>query len=264
MTPQSMTPQSMTPQSMTPQLMTQESSRGEPTGQVLLAWSPPRADAHVDLTDAESDRVALMRRQVDRAGHVTARMLADTLLQHRDPALAVRSRVATVCGTCGSRAHGRPVIEVGAGRPGADLTGDDAEWHLSWAHSDHLVAVALSRQPVGVDTEPLARAGDLTDGIGELLPRLPGPGWRSSTPRARLRHWVATEAALKAAGLDLTRAHQLTTGSGPGSSSGVVRFHLQDKEFGVMLMEIDGQLVAVAAAHPPRIQLISLESARGR
>jgi hypothetical protein len=31
-----------------------------------------------------------------------------------------------------------------------------------------------------------------------------------------------------------------------------------------VLMEIDGQLVAVAAAHPPRIQLISLGSARGR
>ncbi len=218
---------------------------------VLLARSAPRGDVHVELTADETARVSRMRREVDRAGHATARRLATDLLQHADPTLVGRSRPATVCDTCGSTAHGRPMVDITSDRNDSDVA--DSGWQLSWAHSDELVVVALATVAVGVDTEPLVRASTLSDDVGALLPHPAQGEWRRLTPQARLRHWVSTEAVLKAAGLGLGRAHRVT---GADLTPTTKRFRLGDRDFHVVDATVDGQLVAVATAGVPRIEAI--------
>ena len=211
---------------------------------VLLAWSAPRADVHVALTTDEAARVSRMRREVDRAGHATARRLATDLLHRADPTLIGRSRVATLCDLCGSGAHGRPQLEIDRA---------EIEWQLSWAHSDRLVVVALAAAAVGVDTEPSARAATLSDDLGALLPHPPQGRWPRLPPQARLQHWVRIEAVRKAAGLRLSHAQRARAAD---YTSPVPRFRLGDQDFHVVDGTLDGQLVAVATDGVPRIEAI--------
>ncbi|SFJ92249.1 4'-phosphopantetheinyl transferase [Marinobacter persicus] len=107
----------------------------------------------------------------------------------------IRQALSAVCGGQHRPEQCRPV----PGRPVASQM--PAGWHLSISHSQGLAACALSRQPLGVDLEPLQRR----------------PGWQKVTrrwfseteqawllerddPQTFLQAWTFKEAWLKATG----------------------------------------------------------------
>jgi 4'-phosphopantetheinyl transferase len=146
------------------------------------------AAALVPLLDpgerARLDRAAPADRDAVASALLLARLAVAEACAVAPDAVRVRRR----CARCGSAAHGVPV---------ADRADSGPVPHLSLSRGGDLVVVALSGAgPVGVDVEPVRRAG--------AVPRAPA----GDAPRARshglLRTWARTEAVLKAAGTGLS------------------------------------------------------------
>jgi 4'-phosphopantetheinyl transferase len=164
-------------------------------------WWARRQDAvpHLAglLDEAERRRWSAYRRAADRERFLVGCALAKTVIAGsigRRPAEVSFDRTCRQCG----RPHGKPV-----------LTGGGALEH-SVAHSGDLVAVAVARDPVGVDVEQLdGRAHRLGGGDPEALARLVlADGERAELaavdPAARSRAflvaWTRKEAVTKAKG----------------------------------------------------------------
>jgi 4'-phosphopantetheinyl transferase len=168
-------------------------------GTALLWWARA-GDASGDqvalLDEAERARLAGFRRAADRDRFLVGCALAKTVI-----AACTGSRQETIgfdrtCRRCG-RPHGKPVV---AGGP-----------EFSVAHSGDLIAVAVARDPVGVDVEQLdGRARPLGDGGDpEALARLvlaepERAALAGADPSARARAflvaWTRKEAVAKATG----------------------------------------------------------------
>ena len=92
------------------------------------------------------------------------------------------------CPTCGSTAHGAPVVE--------------GAWVSLSRTPGHVVAAASTAGPVGVDVERVT--DHLFDGFDDVaLSASESAALAPGDVRARLRAWVRKEAALKALGLGL-------------------------------------------------------------
>ncbi len=166
-------------------------SASEPTLAVVLQareWGRWLPQAFELLDEAERERVRRRRREGDRdiatLAYACHRLLLARLLDCAPGAVPLR-RDALGC----PRLAGVPA-------------------HTSLSHAEGLVALAVSRAgPVGVDVEPLSRAG----AMDEIAARVAHPlelaavDELSPAPRRRalLSLWVGKEALLKAAGIGM-------------------------------------------------------------
>lgn len=116
------------------------------------------------LSDGERGRIESMRQVSDQCHFLGARLLLRHTLVNEFGCRPEDVALHQTCLRCGGP-HGRPIVTI-AGRPGP---------HVSLAHSGGVAMVGIGRRPLGVDLEPIDRADDL-------------------------RHWVRTEAVLKATG----------------------------------------------------------------
>ena len=122
-----------------------ESSRADlPDGTADVWWArkldaPDRYAGLLD--DTERERLARYRSTEDQQRFLTGCALAKTALAHYTGRPAAAIRFDRTCAQCG-RPHGKPV-----------LAGDGPAHSVS--HSGDLVAVAVARDPVGVDVEQL-------------------------------------------------------------------------------------------------------------
>jgi 4'-phosphopantetheinyl transferase len=162
-----------------------------------LLWWARAGDASLDqlalLDEAERARLAAYRRADDRDRFLVGCALAKTVI-----AACTGSQPETVsfdraCRRCG-RPHGKPAV---AGGP-----------EFSVAHSGDLIAVAVARDPVGVDVEQLdgrARPHGDPDGLARLVLAEPERAALAGVePAARARAflvaWTRKEAVTKATG----------------------------------------------------------------
>jgi 4'-phosphopantetheinyl transferase len=176
-----------------------------PAGTADIWWAR-RADAsdrHAGLLDAtERERLAGYRREEDRERFLTGCALSKTVLARYTGRPATEIHFDRTCAQCG-RPHGKPV-----------LAGDgpvlDGPVH-SVAHSGDLVAVAVARDPVGVDVEQLDGRRRALGGGGdpEALAQMVLSGAERATlaairPSGRAREflvaWTRKEAVTKATG----------------------------------------------------------------
>jgi 4'-phosphopantetheinyl transferase len=165
------------------------------------------AAALVPLLDpgerARLDRAAPADRDAVASALLLARLAVAEACAVAPDAVRVRRR----CARCGSAAHGVPV---------ADRADSGPVPHLSLSRGGDLVVVALSGAgPVGVDVEPVRRAGaDPRAPAGDAPRARPGddlarvvraPGEPPAAgSHGLLRTWARTEAVLKAAGTGLS------------------------------------------------------------
>lgn len=156
------------------------------------------------LSPDERDRYERLRRPQDRADFVAARTLVRELLDEFTGSTGGDWSIVQRCATCGGP-HGRPQL-VGE-RSGA--------LHLSWAHSDGLVAAAVADGPVGIDVEH-------TRGDPPPLPRHGGP------PLDRWLGWVRGEALVKLGVVDLDGVLTWPLTGAPGALTTVAGARLSD------------------------------------
>lgn len=145
----------------------------------------PESDAPITapewLTETERQRLASL------AGPRVREFLSSRWL--------IRQALSAVCGGLAGPEQCRPV----PGRPIASQI--PAGWRMSISHSQGLAACALSRQPLGVDLEPLQRR----PGWQKVTRRWFTPGEQAwllerDDPQAFLQAWTFKEAWLKATG----------------------------------------------------------------
>jgi 4'-phosphopantetheinyl transferase len=164
-------------------------------------WWARRQDAsagHLALLDeTERRRWTAYRRDADRERFLAGCVLAKAALARSAGLRPADVRFDRACAQCGEP-HGKPSMRGGT-------------LEHSVAHSGDLVAVAVARNPVGVDVEqlddrphPLGGDGD-PDGLARLvmsgaeqsaLSAIPPP----DRPRAFLVAWTRKEAVTKATG----------------------------------------------------------------
>lgn len=153
-------------------------------------WHPWLDDAISLLSPSESEKVQRKLRISDRdelaLGYALHRLCVAKML-HCDPSLV----------ELGRDDFGRPFV---AGSP----------LQTSLSHTNGAVAVALSRDGfVGIDIEPAARAGELTEIAATVMHASEVERVASLPVTARahalLALWVRKEAVLKAAGIGLLR-----------------------------------------------------------
>jgi 4'-phosphopantetheinyl transferase len=169
---------------------------GETDDRVLVAlahagdWKPWLSDAVALIDTAETERMQRRRNPRDRE------ILALAYALHR----LLLARALNV------EPHAVPVWRDALGCPRVG----DGKLYTSLSHADSWLAFALSGAgPVGVDIEPLARADampEIADSVchpaeAVALDALPADGYAE----ALLALWVRKEAALKAAGVGLSR-----------------------------------------------------------
>jgi 4'-phosphopantetheinyl transferase len=170
----------------------------EGTAEVWWARRQDAAERHLALLDeTERRRWEGYRRDADRERFLTGCVLAKAALAGYAGLRPADVRFDRTCGQCGGP-HGKPAFAgYGLGH--------------SVAHSGDLVAVAVARDPVGVDVEqldgrshPLGGNGD-PEALGRLvlsaaeqaaLAAIPPPG----RARAFLVAWTRKEAVTKATG----------------------------------------------------------------
>jgi 4'-phosphopantetheinyl transferase len=170
----------------------------EGTAEVWWARRQDAAERHLALLDeTERRRWEGYRRDADRERFLTGCVLAKAALAGYAGLQPADVRFDRTCGQCGGP-HGKPAFAgYGLGH--------------SVAHSGDLVAVAVARDPVGVDVEqldgrshPLGGDGD-PEALGRLvlsaaeqaaLAAIPPPG----RARAFLVAWTRKEAVTKATG----------------------------------------------------------------
>lgn len=126
-------------------------------------WWARREDAAPQLAglldDAERERWAAYRREVDRERFLVGCALAKTVIAAYTGQHPEQVSFDRVCRQCG-RPHGKPAVRGGGPE-------------LSISHSGDLVAVAVATAPVGVDVEQLdGRARELGDGDPAALGRM--------------------------------------------------------------------------------------------
>jgi 4'-phosphopantetheinyl transferase len=139
------------------------------------------------LTVDERRRYAALRRPADRdaflASHLLVRRCAAALTGRAPETL----ELVQVCGECGSRGHGRPLL---AGVP---------DVHVSLAHTRGVVVAGAGWGPLGVDIESV----DAPAPTPALMPELLAEAELSLVRSARdgslafLRYWVRKECLVK-------------------------------------------------------------------
>jgi 4'-phosphopantetheinyl transferase len=184
-----------------------ESSRADlPDGTADVWWARKldASDRHAGLLDdTERERLARYRSEDDRQRFLTGCVLAKTVLARYTGRPVAGISFDRTCGQCG-RPHGKPV-----------LAGEGPAHSVS--HSGDLVAVAVARDPVGVDVEQLdsRRRAEGTASDPDALARmvLSGPEQAalaairpSSRARQFLVAWTRKEAVTKATGDGLSVA----------------------------------------------------------
>lgn len=184
-----------------------ESSRAdlpEGTADVWWAHKLDASDRHAGLLDdTERERLARYRGEDDRQRFLTGCVLAKTVLARYTGRPVAGIRFDRTCGQCG-RPHGKPVLAGGG--PAHSVS-----------HSGDLVAVAVARDPVGVDVEQLdsrrRAAGTVSDPDALARMVLSGPEQAalaairpSSRARQFLVAWTRKEAVTKATGDGLSVA----------------------------------------------------------
>jgi 4'-phosphopantetheinyl transferase len=159
------------------------------------------------LDDTERQRLARYRSEEDQQRFLTGCALAKTVLARYTGQPAAGIHFDRTCAQCG-RPHGKPVLAGdGWARDG---------WAHSVSHSGDLVAVAVARNPVGVDVEQLdsrRRAGAAADPEALAKMVLSGPeqaALAAIVPSSRARQflvaWTRKEAVTKATGDGLSVA----------------------------------------------------------
>jgi len=188
-------------------------------GTALLWWARV-GDASGDqvalLDEVERARLATYRRPGDRDRFLVGCALAKTVIAACTGSRPEQISFDRACRRCG-RPHGKPVVAGGGPE-------------FSVAHSGALIAVAVARDPVGVDVEQLdGRARPLGDGGDpEALARLvlaepERAALAGVDPPARARAflvaWARKEAVTKATGDGLgTPFSQIVVAAGPDSA----------------------------------------------
>jgi 4'-phosphopantetheinyl transferase len=188
-------------------------------GTALLWWARV-GDASGDqvalLDEDERARLAAYRRAADRDRFLVGCALAKTVIAACTGRRPEGIGFDRACARCG-RPHGKPVVAGGGPE-------------FSVAHSGALIAVAVARDPVGVDVEqldgrarPLGGGGD-PDALARLVLAEPERAALAGVdPPARARAflvaWARKEAVTKATG-DGLRApfSQIVVAAGPDSA----------------------------------------------
>ncbi|MFY9933941.1 MAG: 4'-phosphopantetheinyl transferase superfamily protein [Streptosporangiaceae bacterium] len=174
------------------------------TADVWWAHKLDASDRHAGLLDdTERQRLERYRSEEDRQRFLTGCALAKTVLARYTGQPAAGIHFDRTCGQCG-RPHGKPVLAGGG--PAHSVS-----------HSGDLVAVAVARDPVGVDVEQLdsrrQAAGNVSD--PDALARMVLSGAERAAlaairPSGRAREflvaWTRKEAVTKATGDGLSVA----------------------------------------------------------
>ncbi len=185
----------------------------EGTAQVWWARAGDASGDQVALLDeAERARLAAYRRAADRDRFLVGCALAKTVIAARTGSRPERISFDRTCRGCG-RPHGKPVVAGGGPE-------------FSVAHSGALIAVAVARDPVGVDVEQLGgRARPLDpDALARLvLAESERAALAEVDPAARARAflvaWARKEAVTKATGDGLRAAFsQIVVAAVPDSA----------------------------------------------
>jgi 4'-phosphopantetheinyl transferase len=149
------------------------------------------------LDEAERERAGAFVRRADRVRYLVAHLALRRLLAARIGQAPQELRYGRLaCVNCGG-SHGRPV-----------LADPEIPVHFSLSHGGDLIAVALSKAPLGVDVEPFPQRPALAE-----LARVLHPGEQqdlaavpdTDRPAAFARLWTRKEAYLKALGTGLSR-----------------------------------------------------------
>jgi 4'-phosphopantetheinyl transferase len=206
-----------------------------------------------ELLDSE-ERVRSARRK-NPARYVTAHALLRTVVAARTGQRPAEIRFDRHCMTCGSTAHGKPVV---SGHPGLHVS-------LSYAGSLALVAVSEAGE-VGVDVEVVADADyDGFDAVTlaaeevDAFAAVPAP----DLAVARAQVWSRKEAVLKATGHGLVVDPREVVVTGPDDDAALVLWrgdhpvgsdvHLLD-----VVLPVDGYAasVAVLCTEPVRLEVV--------
>lgn len=206
---------------------------------------------HRLLDGPEAARADRFRWDNDRALYVVAHALARLLLAPYVDRSPAEVRFAARCRGCGGP-HGKPEV-VGAPEPVA----------MSLSHAGRRVAVALSRDAVGVDVEVVDRELEIASFAHAVL----SPAERETffqLPADRrhaglLTYWTRKEAVLKATGDGLAIPTEHLTVTAPAEPAGLVAWtDRPDPPTPVHLVDLSpgaGYVGALAALGPvaPRV-----------
>jgi len=207
---------------------------------VRLAWAYPaafdRARALRLLDEPERARAALTADAGARDRFLLGRMLLRDLAAGLGGVRPEEVVVAARCDRCGGH-HGRPRVHW------PDAAGPAPSVSLASCPALVIAALAPSGIAVGVDVERprAARSREAESERRAAVVQLLG-----GSRRTAIRHWVRTEAVLKADGRGL-RAEPASVVFGRD------RAHVPDRpaRYRLMDLRIDGCLVSVAVARPP-------------
>jgi 4'-phosphopantetheinyl transferase len=214
---------------------------------IAEVWWARRQDASPRLTglldEVERNRWEAYRREADRERFLVGCALAKTVIAGYTGRRPPDVRFDRTCRRCG-RAHGKPVADGGL--------------EHSVTHSGDLVAVAVSRSPVGVDVEQAdGRSRPLGgDGDPERLGRLVlADGERAALaaadPAARahafLVAWTRKEAVTKAAGEGLSMPFKDVVVSPAGQPPRLLAWPYPRAPDRVSLLDLDAEPGYVAA-----------------
>jgi 4'-phosphopantetheinyl transferase len=226
--------------------------------EVVISAGRPVAEASVaDLLSADDvDRIAALRRPIDRARFATGRALLRLLVAARVGIAAADVQLEVRCPGCGG-GHGRPLV---LGPP------DEAPVHVGVSHAGDWVLVAVAGRAVGVDVESCGQtefAGfddlALTAEEQRALAGMPTP----DRPVARTTAWVQKEAILKLHGIGL-RAEPSSVQVGLSPADRVVPDPLRTDAFvalSAIALDPDHRAsLAVAGRLLPRISFVPADS----
>jgi 4'-phosphopantetheinyl transferase len=146
------------------------------------------------LSDQERRRVMAIRHQARREAVGASLALARLVVAPRLGLAPIRVPLSRYCARCGATDHGRPVV-------------DGADFALSVSRSFGWAAVALAKEPVGIDIEPLNRAIRAND-LRPVCTAAEQHWLQAVSHPEPLRLWVLKEAIGKAIGQGLVGAHR--------------------------------------------------------
>lgn len=203
----------------------------------------------------DSDERERSARRGNPARYITAHALLRTVVAQRTAQSPSEIRFDRRCMTCGSTAHGKPVVR---GHPSV---------HVSLSYAGSLAVVAVSEAgEVGVDVEEVADADHAGFNAATLAPEEVDAfgvvaAYRLGVARAQV--WARKEAVLKATGHGLVVDPREVVVSGPDEEAALVEWrgeqpvatpvHLRD-----VPLHVDGYAVAVAVmcAEPVGLEVV--------